>query len=360
MSDSHPAACENCAAPLQGKFCHACGQAAHSPVRSFAHAVEEVFESFWHLDGRIFRTLRRLLSPGALATDFLGGHRAPYVAPMRLFVILCVLTFFVGRLVDFGAGVAPTVELSASVDNALSQASSIAEVEQVRDAAIANLEKGRDEMPVSLAPARSGFDRSIEAIRDRADLRIVALGGTVASGADAPRPYALDISNDSNADSWLGRQVARVERNWPRIQQDPGIFKAAFMGSVPTVLFVLVPVFALLLKLFYLDSGRLYLEHLVVALYSHAFLVMALLGQFALMALDHWITPRLAAFGSVAGLLSTLLLLSMPVYLLLMQKRVYRQGWPLTLVKFTVLGGLYAGLLFTAAIALAIVSLARA
>src|SRR5690606_35334472 len=31
-----------------GRVLHQCGQHAHNPVRSFAHAVEEVFESFWH------------------------------------------------------------------------------------------------------------------------------------------------------------------------------------------------------------------------------------------------------------------------------------------------------------------------
>ena len=80
----HASACENCQTPLQGGFCHVCGQNAHNPLRSFGHAVEEVFESFWHLDGRIFRTLRTLLSPGRLANAYLAGHRAPYVAPLVL------------------------------------------------------------------------------------------------------------------------------------------------------------------------------------------------------------------------------------------------------------------------------------
>ena len=93
----HASACENCHTPLQGEFCHACGQTSHNPLRSFGHAVEEVFVSFWHLDGRIFRTLRTLMSPGKLANAYLSGHRAPFVAPLRLFVVLSVLTFFVGK-----------------------------------------------------------------------------------------------------------------------------------------------------------------------------------------------------------------------------------------------------------------------
>ena len=41
-------------------------------------------------------------------------------------------------------------------------------------------------------------------------------------------------------------------------------------------MFVLVPVCALMLKLAYLFQRRLYLEHLVVTLYSHVFLLLAL------------------------------------------------------------------------------------
>ncbi|WP_372016722.1 DUF3667 domain-containing protein [Pseudoxanthomonas sp. 10H] len=366
MSDSHPAACENCAAPLRGRFCHACGQAAHSPVRSFAHAVEEVFESFWHLDGRIFRTLRRLLSPGALAIDYLGGRRAPYVAPMRLFVVLCVLTFFVGKLVDWSddATVAPSVQVNGAA-RMFAGAGTVAEVERLRDANVAEMEEGREGLPAIAAPARRGFDQGIAEIRRQADLRIVELGGTpapappAAAGVETRGTDALVVSTDGE-DGWLARQARRIEQNWPRIERDPSLFKAAFMGSVPSALFVLVPLFALLLKLFYLDSGRLYLEHLVVALYSHAFLLLALLGQFVLLALEHTIAPYVVTFGMFTGLLAGLLWLCMPVYLLLMQKRVYGQGWLLTGTKFAVLGGIYAFVLVNAAVALALLSLARA
>ena len=71
----------------------------HSPTRHFGHAMEEVLESFWHLDGRVFRTLRDLMLPGRIACNYLAGQRVRYIAPLRLFVILSLLTFFIGKLV---------------------------------------------------------------------------------------------------------------------------------------------------------------------------------------------------------------------------------------------------------------------
>ena len=103
------------------------------------------------------------------------------------------------------------------------------------------------------------------------------------------------------------------------------------MTSLPSALFVLVPVFALMLKIAYLFKRRLYMEHLVVALYSHVFLLMALTVVFLLMALGGWAgsDARALAFRS-ANIAIVAVLAWMPLYLLLMQKRVYGQGWMMT------------------------------
>ncbi len=84
-TDSAHAACENCNTALHGHYCHRCGQSAHNPLKHVGHAIEEVFESFWHLDGRIFRTLRDLWVPGRIALNYLMGRRVGYVQPLRLF-----------------------------------------------------------------------------------------------------------------------------------------------------------------------------------------------------------------------------------------------------------------------------------
>jgi hypothetical protein len=63
--------------------------------------------------------------------------------------------------------------------------------------------------------------------------------------------------------------------------------------------------------------------------------------MFLLVGLDHWLAPQLPWTGPVIGLLEAALWIWMPLYLLLMQKRVYAQRWPMTLFKYLLLGGLY-------------------
>ena len=95
-------ACANCQPPLHGAYCHHCGQAAHNPLKSLAHAIEDVYESFWHLDGQIFRTLYEPWIPGRIASNYLGSQRVRYLPPLRLFVVLSLLAFFAARLAVTG------------------------------------------------------------------------------------------------------------------------------------------------------------------------------------------------------------------------------------------------------------------
>ncbi len=92
---TEPARCANCAEPLAGKFCFRCGEKRVGPAdHTLRRFVEHLFEAFTHADGKIFLTLRSLLTrPGRLTADYLRGKRKPYIAPLQLFLI-CNLIFF--------------------------------------------------------------------------------------------------------------------------------------------------------------------------------------------------------------------------------------------------------------------------
>ena len=159
---------------------------------------------------------------------------------------------------------------------------------------------------------------------------------------------------------WLNKKVARAQDNIPRLQKDPELFKNAMMGAVPSALFVLVPVFALLLKLAYIGTGRLYLEHLVVALYSHAYLCLCVLAFFLLSFIDSLLPAQATVARAPVWLAELLVMFWMPVYLFWMQQRVYRQHPVVTLLKYLALGMLYFMLVVTAMVLLSLTSLVNA
>ena len=406
-----PKRCENCGASLHGRFCARCGQSVINPVRHAGHALEEVFESFWHLDGRVFRTLWDLRVPARVACGYLGGHRARYIAPLRLFVILSVLTFFVAQVtIQLDQGTVILRNDAADTrdgQTAIGRATTIAEVERARDQALRQLAQAKADMrgipgaglgmEEMMADVRALAQRRIEVLQSSAggappDMAAAATGppasatpDTPAAGVDKP-PGAdstgLVVEDDdwvltggkpwnehanplrlpralAFAEGWFNHQLAKAKGNLPRIKQDPNLYKNAAIGAIPTALFVLVPMFALLLKLAYLRQRRLYLEHLVVALYSHAFLCVSLLAMFVLFGLERWLVPAAPWTGVVAKLLEAALWVWMPLYLLLMQKRVYAQGWPTTLVKYALLGSAYFMLVMFATVLVVLVSFVR-
>lgn len=396
---AHATACDNCHTPLRGEFCHQCGQSSHNPLRSFGHAVEDVFESFWHLDGRIFRTLRALLSPGRLANAYLAGQRAPFVAPLRLFVILSVLTFFVGKFAvgsgdlsrppdvpdgKGGARVVATATGDEGVD--YGKLADADEVVRLRDQTVEGLLAARATVPPTLAFVREQIEDNIRATQARARARIAALQpdhpalsrpDPVPQGEPFPDAAGAWFSPNGKpwhptdnpvradwlpgfANRWLNKKIARAQDNIPRLQKDPELFKNAMMGAVPSALFVLVPVFALLLKLAYIGTRRLYLEHLVVALYSHAYLCLCVLAFFLASFIDGLLPAQATLARLPLWLAEVLILLWMPVYLFWMQQRVYRQHWLLTLLKYFVLGMLYFFMVVTAMVFLSLTSLVNA
>ena len=144
--------------------------------------------------------------------------------------------------------------------------------------------------------------------------------------------------------------VDRTMRNWERLADDPRAITAFLFGAAPATLFVLVPLFAVLLRIAYFFTRRPYLEHVVIALYSHAWLMLALLLVFCTSALGDWAGARVPVIGTVLSALVFALVCWMPLYLLWMQRRVYRQAWWLTVLKYLAIGYVYAMLFGTVAV----------
>jgi hypothetical protein len=350
-----PRRCENCGAELRGEHCYRCGQPTKGLVRHFSSIIGDFADTVFNVDGRIFRTLGPLLyRPGYLSIEYFEGRRVRYVSPVRLFVFTCLFAFLVSKL-----SVDPN-ELQSVDDDDIAQASSVEEVERLREAALANLDRAIAEagdvpgLKASLAGARVGVERNAaERIKQLAEREAGGEPAEAGKSADErptitfngeawdpeTNPVAIDWLPDA-ANARLNDWVARGLDNSQRVKDDPALLTDAFLDYLPQTLFVLVPVFALMLKLAYLFKRRLYMEHLIVALHSHAFLSLAIL-LVALASLAR------GALGSgilhvALGWFEAALFLWMPLYLLITQKRVYRQGWILTLLKFALIGTLYS------------------
>lgn len=348
-------ACQNCQTMLQGGYCHVCGQHAHNPLRSFRHAVEDVFESFWHVDGRIFRTLRDLLVPGKITREYLAGHRVRYIPPLRLYVILSLITFFVAHFVT--AGLKGGLDVMTDGDNNFAAQTTVQAVEKERDNQLAKLDQSMADVrklqsqglaTAAISTARIAVEKEAQARIDQINGKPPAAdadtdnglfninvdppasGPASASTGDAAADTNIDINATENE---LGR---RAEENARLFAKDKRAFAERILTHTPSILLVLLPVFALVLRTVYPLRPMGYLEQLVVALYSHAFLLLVALTWMSMLLLDRAMGS--AVLGTVAVTVFPILV---PVYLLFSQKRIYGDGWAMTLLRFAITSMLY-------------------
>jgi hypothetical protein len=89
------AKCLNCGAELKGRYCYACGQDSEEHISSVRHLAQHFFEDITHYDGKLWKTVRPLLTkPGFLTQEFLKGKRISYLNPVRMFIFLNFIFFF--------------------------------------------------------------------------------------------------------------------------------------------------------------------------------------------------------------------------------------------------------------------------
>ena len=89
-----------------------------------------------------------------------------------------------------------------------------------------------------------------------------------------------------------------------------------------------IPLFALVLKILYVFKRRYYVEHLIFALHTHAFVFLSTL---IIIGLGFLLALKSTALTAVA---STFLGFAVLIQLLVAIRRVYRQNWFATLFKF--------------------------
>jgi hypothetical protein len=86
--------CLNCRSVVYGRFCHVCGQENTEPKETFRGLITHFIYDITHFDGKFFDTTRHLLlRPGYLAYEYLRGRRAAYLNPVRMYVFTSAFFF---------------------------------------------------------------------------------------------------------------------------------------------------------------------------------------------------------------------------------------------------------------------------
>jgi hypothetical protein len=316
---AHRTACQDCGHALAGPYCSNCGQHDVDYHRSILHVLEDSVEGLFHFDGKFFRSLRYLLTrPGFLTAEFLDGRRTRYSNPVRFYVFASFLFFLA-----MGTRSAPLAKLSAS-----------------------------DADPQAVAPLRLDRPAPTPAPAKPGAARPAAVPAPGREPADHPNLATVKLP--SWFDGWIERHLGAGQEAYGK---DYGrVMDREFRHLLPTVVFLCLPLFALLLKLAYRrNARRLYIEQLIFCLHG---VTLVYIVALAAMLVD--LVLRQLGFGVKDGVDTLAFFLG--VYLMFRSLRVvYGEGRLRTAVKMLAVGlgigiVVVAGLMVAAALSFAIVT----
>jgi hypothetical protein len=298
-----PLRCPNCFVVLPApapKFCAECGQETRVRAPKVGEFVQQFGGAYLATEGALWRTLKLLLfKPGELTQQYLAGRRKHYVLPLRLYLTVSVLVLLALRVsthINIEASLSAPAPTSApaAVSAAASSASTDAKDEEPPDASEAQqTDKAVSNVNIALGPGRAGMKDGVF--------------------------YC------ENLPGWVCEKLnRRLQINKSEIAREMAQVGERVLGNLGAAMFLLLPMFALWLKLLHLGGGLRYTEHLVFALHVHTF-------WFLMLALGLTGEPWVGVPAAVAT----------PVYTLLAMRKVYGGRWLQRIVRALMLVVLY-------------------
>lgn len=222
-------ACLNCGRMLASaqNFCPDCGQENHYRIVPLKQLILDFLGDYFTFDSKLFRSIVPLLfKPGDLTNEFNSGHRVKYIHPLRLYVFISVIFFFVVSL--DGPSKKLIGESPVDTENSL------------LDTVTVDLGAGEDIRMAKRDLEKMVEENGIEAILDSA-------------GAEG------------EMGRFLGEQMLRA------LSEDESTIAAYLLNTASIYVFILMPVYALILLLIFRKRKKLYIEHLIFSFHVHAF-----------------------------------------------------------------------------------------
>ena len=288
--------CPNCSLEFRAasNYCANCGQANKTHKRPVIHFVREFVEDLFNLDARLFVTFRDLVAkPGLLTKNYNSDQRARYTSPLKFYVIASLLFFFtINWLTRSGVETA-----NLEFQEAMTQSDSLWTDTDIK---MFSLSLDGEEL--------GALSQIIPPDRSRVDSVLVAHGKEV---------------------GWFEMRLLMSFMPILVGQFSVSEYVAKLIRNFSYSLFVLMPVFAFILKVLYVRRHQYYTEHLIFAIHLHTFAFLVLtLGLWA-DQMQKIIPVQLLMFSGVL------------VYQVLAMRVVYEQGWMKTVVKSILANNIY-------------------
>ena len=337
--------CLNCGTVLVDKYCHHCGQENLQIKENFGHLMNHAVSDYFHFDHQFFHTLKPLLfQPGKLTNEYMAGKRMQYLHPIKMYIFISLI-FFILLFKKAGDDKEKAIQHKkvtnkevADVKKSLNKNKFLSDSQkEMVVAAVKNQAKGD-----SLREKEKQSNKTDTTDKDGdtdydAGSSIFGVGhiGTTDDKTYADYEAAQKKLPEAERDGFFTRLMERKMFAYKKYgNQAQEIFWEDFKHNVPKMMFVLLPLFALILRLAFWNNHKYYVEHLIFSFHLHCFVFLLLIISMQL----NWIIPD--SWG-LLGWINTIVTLWIIYYIFKSFKAVYHRGTGRTISKMFGIGFSY-------------------
>lgn len=329
--------CNNCIQQFESHFPHCpyCGQKAGSQL-TLNVLFNNTISNYFSVDARFFKSfLPLMIKPGHLPKQFISGRRLMYLHPAQMYLFVSIVFFFLFSFVSrkqvegFDSAIKKDIEQSHSFRDSIKKA---AELKRINEYVYEP--KSETESPLVIN------HKSIDSVtKDKPDksnkifntpFNEMEIDSMIVAGASDEEIYRkLGMKAD---DGYFTKRMYKQVLKFFKTKSGGSILQA-FLDSIPLAMFILLPIFAFILKIFYFRKGR-FVHHLVFSFYFFAFLF----SVFSLLVIANLI------WKNFPGWIMTLTMFSTFFYLFLGVKRLYGEGYIKSFIKSSAISFLFLSL----------------
>lgn len=297
--------CKNCETVFTGRFCPECGQSVNDFDKPFGFIVVNFLGDFFAFDTRFFRTLKALiLRPGFLSTQFFDGKRAPYAPPIRIFIFSSFLMFLLLQW-----------QTSRIFNESLQNDTGSASFSSENNKPLSDNNKTATQQEITSNDTMISADSDPLVFSNPAKLR-------------QQLDHTIDVL-EKNLESADNENEKNEIRQLIRTLSDPEMMVNKVLKLLSWAFFLLLPVFALILKLFYFRVH--FVRHLIFSIYMHSFIFVVLI----VIVLLGFILNNAASWPVI------IVFLTIPVYQVIAMKNFFGQRILAVLPRFVGVTVLY-------------------
>jgi len=327
--------CLNCNHVVDQRFCPNCGQENIDTRKTFYQLFVHFFEDLTHYENSFWKTIRNLIfKPASLTREYLSGKRMSYLAPIRLYIFISFVTFFIVSLLP--GGIEEETETVTIVNGK-------PVTELIKDSLIAKKDSINNLIWIKNLQKQGVFDKKqsyslkkilIEATKNQTkddSESYMNFGYKSLKELDSIQKFGKPDDKENDFIYWFLKKTFQVKEGRTK-EEVKERFLESFLRNIPKALFIYMPLFAFILWLFQNKKRWYYFDHGIFTLHYFSFLLLATL-------IMELIEAFIRLFGdypfidSTVGIINFVIVCYMLYYFFPAHHRFYGQSRIKTVIK---------------------------